>query len=901
MAKTQLPPEEKKEQNLSPMMAHYLETKKQYPDCILFYRLGDFYEMFFDDAKLAAEELELVLTGKDCGLSERAPMCGVPFHAADNYITRLVRKGYKVAVAEQMEDPKQAKGLVKRQVIRVVTPGTITANEALEETKNNYLMCIAYVCNMYGIAAVDISTGDFSLTQVDSLKSLYDEITHFAPSEIICNDEFMFSGAEIEMIRERFHLVLNPAPRHYFDEEKDRELLEEHFKADVRGLGIADYFAGMIAAGAALRYVYETQFSTVGYITQIHPYQVGQYMLLDSSTMRNLEILETLREKEKRGSLLWVLDKTKTAMGARLLRSMLAEPLLSRDAILKRQEAIGELNDRFIDREELIEYLRPVYDLERLLSRISTQSANPHDLLAFRQSIEMAPHIKKALESFNAPLLTELCTAIDPLEDVGELLSRGIDEEAPVSIRDGGMIKNGYHAEVDKLREAKTNGKNWLLQLEQEEREKTGIRTLKIKYNKIFGYCFEVSNTFKNNVPDYFIRKQTLSTGERYTTDRLEELAQEILGADEKLKALEYDLFCEIRDKIAERAERVHKLSKALAMLDVLCALSVVALRNNYICPKINEKGVISIKDGRHPVVELMMQEGRFVTNDTNLDNGDNRLSIITGPNMTGKSTYMRQVALIALMAQIGSFVPAKKADLCICDRIFTRVGASDDLASGQSTFMVEMTEVANILRNATKNSLLILDEIGRGTSTFDGLSIAWAVAEYVSDPKKIGAKTLFATHYHELTELEGKLPGVHNFCIAVKENDDDLIFLRKIIPGGADKSYGIAVAKLAGVPREVTERADEIAAQLSDADITKAASAIGKKKGAAEDGHGAQSTGIRVKLTREAYQKQREVVEALTQKDVQSLTPIEALLFINELQQKLGKQHDSCAQQGNN
>lgn len=877
---------ENQEKSISPMMAHYLETKKQYPDCILFYRLGDFYEMFFDDAKTAAEELELVLTGKDCGLKERAPMCGVPFHAADNYITRLVRKGHKVAVAEQMEDPKQAKGLVKREVIRVVTPGTITANEALEETKNNYLMCIAYVCNVYGIAAIDISTGDFSLTQVEELKSLYDEITRFAPSEIICNDEFLFSGAEIEGIKERFHLVLNTAPRHYFDEEKNRELLEEHFKADVRGLGLTDFFAGMIAAGAVLRYVYETQFSTVGYITQIHPYNVGQYMILDSSTMRNLEILETLREKEKRGSLLWVLDKTKTAMGARLLRSLLAEPLLSRDAILKRQTAVKELNDRFIDREELIEYLRPVYDLERLLARISTQSANPHDLLAFRQSIEMGPHIRTALASFEAPLLKELCEQIDPLEDLCTLLSQSIDEEAPVSIRDGGMIKTGFNAEIDKLRAAKTDGKNWLLELEQQEREKTGIRTLKIKYNKVFGYCFEVSNSFKNNVPDYFIRKQTLTTGERYTTDRLEELAEEILGAEEKLKGLEYDLFCGIREKIAAEAERIHRLSKALAMLDVLCALSVVALRNNYVCPHINEKGVIDIKDGRHPVVELMMSEGRFVTNDTYLDNENDRLSIITGPNMAGKSTYMRQVALIVLMAQIGSFVPAKKADICICDRIFTRVGASDDLASGQSTFMVEMTEVANILRNATKKSLLILDEIGRGTSTFDGLSIAWAVAEYVSDLEKIGAKTLFATHYHELTELEGKLPGVHNFCIAVKENADDLIFLRKIIPGGADKSYGIAVARLAGVPREVTDRADEIAAELSDADITKAASSIRKHNG--QEGATKSSAGIRVKLTREEYKTQREIIEEIRKKDVQALTPIEALLFVNELQQKL-------------
>ena len=884
------------EQKMSPMMAHYMETKKQYPDCILFYRLGDFYEMFFEDAQIAAEELELVLTGKDCGLPERAPMCGVPFHAADNYITRLVKKGYKVAVAEQMEDPKQAKGLVKREVIRVVTPGTITAGEALEETRNNYLMAVAYVCNTYGIAAVDVSTGDFYLTQVEELKGLWDEIAHFSPSEIICNDEFMFSGADIDGIKTRWHLVLNPAPRHYFDEEQAKALLEEHFHADIRGLGLADYFAGMIAAGAALRYVYDTQFSKVGYITQLHPYSASQYMVLDSSTMRNLELLETLREKEKRGSLLWVLDKTKTAMGARLLRRFIAEPLLSAGEIRRRQEAIQALNDRFIDREELIEYLRPVYDLERLLSRIGTQSANPHDLLAFRQSIGMVPAIRTALSSFDAPLLQEVLAGLDPLTDLYELLMKGVDDDSPVSIRDGGIIKDGYDEEVDKLRAAKANGKNWLLQLEQAERERSGIRTLKIKYNKVFGYCIEVSNSFKDQVPEDYIRKQTLSTGERYTTDKLEELAQEILGADEKLKALEYDLFCELRDRTAAEAERIHKLSRSLALLDVLCALSVVALRSNYVCPKINEKGVIEIEGGRHPVVELMMSEGSFVANDTKLDEADNRLAIITGPNMAGKSTYMRQVALIVLLAQIGSFVPAKKANICICDRIFTRVGASDDLASGQSTFMVEMTEVANILRNATKNSLLILDEIGRGTSTFDGLSIAWSVVEYISDAARLGAKTLFATHYHELTELEGKLPGVHNFCIAVKENEDDLIFLRKIIPGGADKSYGIAVARLAGVPTEVTERADEIAEELSDADITKAAASLGAgsgKNGRAQAA--AKSAGEKADERRAVQKAQQAILKELAAKDVQHLTPIEALLFVSELQQKLAAAGKAC------
>lgn len=871
------------EEKMSPMMAHYVETKKQHPDCILFYRLGDFYEMFFEDAKTAAAELELVLTGKDCGLSERAPMCGVPFHAAENYITRLVKKGYKVAIAEQVEDPKQAKGLVKREVIRIVTPGTITADEALEETKNNYLMSVAYICNAYGIAALDLSTGDFCMTQVNALKELYDEINRFSPSELICNDEFLFSGADTEEMKNHFHIVLNTAPRHYFDEAQDKKLLSEHFHADLSGLGLSDYFAGVIAAGAALRYVYDTQFSTVGHITDLKPYHVGEYMLLDSSTVRNLELLETLREKEKRGSLLWVLDKTKTAMGARLLRSIIMEPLLNKAEILKRQDAIAELNEHFIDREEMLEYLRPVYDLERLLSRISTQSANPRDLLAFKQSVSMIPAVKAVLRSFSAPLLREIYEGLDELPELCGMLEASIDEDAPISVRDGGMIKRGYHEEADRLFSAKTEGKNWLLKLEQEEREKTGIRTLKVKFNKVFGYCIEVSNSFKNNVPDYYIRKQTLTTGERYTTDRLEELAQTILGAEEKLRALEYDIFCEVRDKVGAEAARIRKLSKAVALLDVLCSLSVVALRNNYVRPQINETGVIRIESGRHPVVELMISEGQFVANDTYLNGGEDRISIITGPNMAGKSTYMRQVALLALMAQIGSFVPAKRADLCICDRIFTRVGASDDLASGQSTFMVEMTEVANILRNATKQSLLILDEIGRGTSTFDGLSIAWAVVEYISNPEKLGAKTLFATHYHELTELEGKIEGVHNYCIAVKENEDDLVFLRKIIPGGADKSYGIAVAKLAGVPADVIARANEISEELSDADITKAAAKLGQKRPPAVEG-----AKLKVNLTKEEFKKQQQVLGRLSGTNVQELTPIEALLLLDELKKQL-------------
>ncbi len=866
------------EQKMSPMMEHYMETKRQYPDCILFYRLGDFYEMFFKDAETAASELELVLTGKDCGLPERAPMCGVPFHAADTYITRLVKKGYKVAIAEQVEDPKLAKGLVKREVIRVVTPGTITATDALDETKNNYLMSITYVCEEFGIAVLDISTGDFLVTQVSELKTVLDEINRFQPSEIICNDELMISGIDTEMLKNTYHLMLTPLERHYYDEENDRRILKEHFHADIAGLGLADWFAGIEAAGAALQYAYDTQFNTVSNITSIKPYTTGQYMIIDSAANRNLELLETMREKQKKGTLLWVLDKTKTAMGARLLRSMIEQPLLSKERIEERLDAIEELNERFIDREEIIEYLRPVYDLERLLARITSQTANPRDLLAFKTSIGMVPHIKSVLKTFSKKELKDIFDELDELKEIYELIDRAIVEEPPVSIRDGGIIKDGYNEAADNYRKAKTDGKNWLYELEASEREKTGIRTLKVKFNKVFGYCIEVSNSFKDQVPDYYVRKQTLTTGERYTTEKLDELADIILGAEDKLNALEYELFCEVRDRIGAEVKRIHTLSKAIARLDVYCSLSVVALRNNYVRPKINTKGTIDIKNGRHPVVELMLGDGQFVANDTYLNKGDDRISIITGPNMAGKSTYMRQVALIVLMAQIGSFVPAGKADICICDRIFTRVGASDDLASGQSTFMVEMTEVANILRNATSDSLLILDEIGRGTSTFDGLSIAWAVVEHISS--KLGAKALFATHYHELTELEGKLSGIQNFCIAVKENGEDIIFLRKIIPGGADKSYGIQVARLAGIPDEVTGRATEIAELLGEADINKAAAGITK---------GLTSSKREEKAEQKKEQKKNaDIAKEIRDIDITKLTPIEAMNILYNLQEKL-------------
>ena len=860
------------ESKMSPMMQQYLDTKKQYGDCILMFRIGDFYEMFYEDAKTASEELELVLTGKDCGLPDRAPMCGVPFHAVDSYISKLVKKGYKVAIGEQVEDPKLAKGLVKREVIRVVTPGTVLGGNMLEESKNNFLMCIAYLSGSFGVSSVDVSTGDFFVTEANDLKSLMDEISHYMPSEIICNSEFLISGISEQELKDRFGVRPEPLTAEHFEEEKCRKLLTDHFHCDVKGLGIADLTAGILSAGAILKYVYETQFNSVSYIDTLKVRSSSSFMILDSTAMRNLELLETLREKEKKGSLLWVLDKTKTAMGGRTIRRILSEPLVDRDEIIKRQDAVQELNDRFIDREEICEYLKPVYDIERLLSLVSNQRANALDLHAIRQSLSMIPYVRQLLSGFESTALMEICEEIPDLSDLLDILTASITDDPPVSVRDGGLIREGYSEEADHLRNAGREGKEWLLKLEAEEREKTGIKQLKIKYNKVFGYCIEVSNSLIKDVPDYFIRKQTLTTGERYTTDKLEELAETILGAQDKLKNLEYDLFCEVRDHVAERSSDLRKLSQAIGYLDVLCSFSSVAMRNNYVRPNITTNGSIRIKDGRHPVVELMSRDGTFVPNDTFLDNKEHQISIITGPNMAGKSTYMRQTALIVLMAQTGSFVPASSADICVCDRIFTRVGASDDLASGQSTFMVEMNEVANILRNATANSLLILDEIGRGTSTYDGLSIAWSVVEYISDRKKIGAKTLFATHYHELTELEGKIKGVQNYCIAVKENDGNLVFLRKIIPGGADKSYGIAVAKLAGVPEEVTDRAEQIAERLEANDINRSMKLPN-----------AEETKIR-KVT----ETPSEIVKVLKDTDVTKLTPIEALLMIDDLKKKV-------------
>ena len=875
---------------MTPMMKVYCETKEKYKDCILFYRLGDFYEMFFEDALIASKELEITLTGKDCGLEERAPMCGVPFHAVDGYLNKLVSKGYKVAICEQLEDPKQAKGLVKRDVIRVVTPGTNLDAQALDESRNNYLMCIICMEDRYGLSVADISTGEYLVTELDGEKKLLDEINKFSPSEIICNHSFYVSGVDIEDMKERLHISVFSLDSWYFDDALCAQNLMEHFHvSSLSGLGLDAYSCGIIAAGALLQYLIETQKTSIANLTALTPYSISKYMVLDSSTRRNLELCETLREKNKRGSLLWVLDKTKTAMGARMLRRYLEQPLIEKEEIMQRLDAVEELKDNAITREELREYLNPVYDLERLISRISYQTANPRDLVAFKTSLSMLPHIKYIMKSLQSPLLVQLQEEMDELEDLFALVDTAIVDEPPISIRDGGFIKEGYHEEVDRLRHAKTEGKSWLAKLEAEEREKTGIKTMKVKYNKVFGYYLEVTNSYKDMVPDYYTRKQTLTNAERYITPELKELEETILGSEDKLTALEYDLYVEVRGKIADEILRIQKTAHAIAGVDVFASLALVAERGNYVKPSINEKGVLDIKNGRHPVVEKMIPNDMFIANDTYLDNGKNRISIITGPNMAGKSTYMRQTALIVLMAQIGSFVPADAAKIGLVDRIFTRVGASDDLASGQSTFMVEMTEVANILRNATRNSLLILDEIGRGTSTFDGLSIAWAVVEYISNPKLLGAKTLFATHYHELTELEGKLPGVNNYCIAVKENGDDIVFLRKIIQGGADKSYGIQVAKLAGVPDMVIERAKELAEKLTNADITvhvQGGDAEGQKARKAKTQKYDQVDMDQMSLFDTVSDS--DVLKELQELEVSTMTPLDALNTLYRLQNKL-------------
>lgn len=874
---------------LTPMMQQYLETKEQYQDCILFYRLGDFYEMFYEDALTASKELEITLTGKSCGQEEKAPMCGVPYHAVEGYLNKLVSKGYKVAICEQMEEAKVTRGIVKREVVRVVTPGTNLNTQALEESKNNYLMCIVYLPGKIGLSIADVTTGDYYLTELDDNKKLLDEIMKYNPSEIICNDAFFVSGINIEDLKERLGITLYSLGPHYFDDDNCRKLLMKHFKVgDLSGLGISDFPSGIIAAGGLLKYLYETQKTSLCHMTHVYPYLTNRYMLLDSSTRRNLELTETLREKQKRGSLLWVLDKTKTAMGARMLRSFIEQPLIEKTEIEQRLDGIEEFSRDYVSRDEIREYLNPIYDMERLLGKISYKTANPRDLIAFRSSLTMLPHIKTVLQAFSGGLLQNIQQELDSLEDIHNLIDKAIIEDPPIAIREGGIIKEGFHEDIDHFRYAKTQGKTWLAELENQDRERTGIKNLKIKYNKVFGYYFEVTNSYLGMVPPDYTRKQTLANAERYTTPKLKELEDSILNAEDKLYTLEYDVFCEVRDAIAMEIERIQKTAKAVARLDVFTSLSLVAEQNHYVRPSLNDNGVIDIKEGRHPVVEKMIVNDMFISNDTFLDNKNHCISVITGPNMAGKSTYMRQAALIVLMAQIGSFVPAKSADIGIVDRIFTRVGASDDLASGQSTFMVEMNEVANILRNATSNSLLVLDEIGRGTSTFDGLSIAWAVIEHISNTKLLGAKTLFATHYHELTELEGKINNVNNYCIAVKEKGDDIVFLRKIIKGGADKSYGIQVAKLAGVPDMVIDRAKEIVEQLSDNDITEKIQEIrvdlknDRKKTPVYDQVDLEQMSLFDTV------KDEDVLAELKEIDVTNLTPMDALNTLYRLQNKL-------------
>ena len=884
--------EEQDLSKLSPMMQHYLQTKKEYPGCILFYRLGDFYEMFFEDAEIVSRELELTLTGKSCGLPERAPMCGVPFHAVDSYLTRLVEKGYKAAICEQVEDPRTAKGMVKREVIRIVTPGTNLDMDSIEEGKNNFIFCILYSRQgKSGISVADVTTGEFYMTETEGDRKVYDEIVRYSPSEIICNESFMLSGLDLTDLQERLGIIINTLGAHYFDENAAEKIISEHFHvSSLIALGMDDKRAGSTAAGALLKYLYDTQKNSLSNITGINVYVSGKYMLLDSSTRRNLELTETMREKKKRGSLLWVLDRTGTAMGARKLHQMIEQPLVDRELIEKRLDAVDMLCQNTVDRDEIREYLQPVYDLERLMTRVSYGTANPRDLIALRGSLSMFAPIRQVLEDFEGGLLSELRDDMDDFRDLVDLLNRSILDEPPLQVKEGGIIRGGFDADIDRLREAKTQGRQWLMNLEAEDQLRTGIKNLRIKYNKVFGYYFEVTNSFKNMVPSDYMRKQTLVGSERYTSEKLKSLEDTILNAEDKLNTLEYGKFCEIRDTVGGQISGIQKAARALAMLDALCSLSLVAERGHYARPSINDKGYIKIKEGRHPVVEKMLQ-GEFISNDTVLDGKKNAIAIITGPNMAGKSTYMRQVALICLMAQIGSFVPAASADLCVVDRIFTRVGASDDLGSGQSTFMVEMNEVANILRNATPASLLILDEIGRGTSTYDGLSIAWSVIEHISNKKFLGAKTLFATHYHELTELEGKIDNVSNYCVAVKEKGDDIVFLRKIIKGGADKSYGIQVAKLAGLPDIVIDRAKELLDQLTDSDITEKIQNIETKAG--------QSTGKAKKVRHydDVDLGQMSLFETVTDEDVlkelrdidiSNLTPLDALNTLYRLQTEI-------------
>lgn len=862
----------------SPMMQHYIATKEQYKDCILFYRLGDFYEMFFDDAITASRELELTLTGKDCGQEERAPMCGIPFHAAEIYISRLIGKGYKVAICEQLEDPKFAKGIVKRDVIRVVTPGTVIESNMLDEKKNNYIMSIYKTGLFFGMAVCDISTGDFFATQItetNNFARLLDEISRYSPAEIVVNDMMFASTEEKEKIRDRFECYISLEKDLSYENDYENILKEYNVYNEGKKISeIENKNLSIIASNGLITYLNETQKIKLEHINRINLYSVSKYMSLDLNTRRNLELTEKMRDKSKKGTLLWVLDKTSTSMGGRMLRRWINDPLIDVNEINKRLDSVKELKDSQMLKGEIIDSLKRVYDIERLIGKISYGNANGRDLISLKNSLGQLPDLKLVLSKCNSKLLKELYEELDELKDVYKLIDESIVEEPPISVKEGGLIKLGYNDEIDEYKTATTDGKKWIIELEAKEKEATGIKNLKVGYNKVFGYYFEVTKSYLAQVPDRYIRKQTLTGAERYITEELKDLEEKTIGAQEKLIDLEYKVFQEVRANISSQIQRIQKTANIVATLDVLASFATVALDLNYCLPIVDNSGEINIKEGRHPVIEKMLPLGSFVANDTYLNKESDRLSIITGPNMAGKSTYMRQVALITLMAQIGSFVPASYAKIGVVDKIFTRVGASDDLSMGQSTFMVEMMEVANILKDATSNSFVILDEIGRGTSTYDGLSIAWAVAEYIANKEKCGAKTLFATHYHELTELENKLEGVKNYSIAVKEKGEDIIFLRKIIKGGTDESYGIHVAKLAGVPQEVVKSANEILKGLERKSIL-----INKEK-TKEDKK--QVVG---QLDMYNY-KLADIAHELDKVNVNELTPIDALNILVKLKE---------------
>ena len=860
------------------MMKQYLEIKKDNPDSILFFRLGDFYEMFADDAKLASKELDLTLTSRDKdpkkAPEEKVPMCGIPYHASEAYIARLIAKGYKVAICEQMEDPATAKGLVKRDIIRVVTPGTVIDAACLDDKSSNFLCGIYMDSRSAGVAFCDITTGKAHLTAFsgkDRVEHVINELGRFSPAEAILNDGAYAERALVDVLREKFSCrVENGGERRFLLNEAEKNIRRQFGEEAQKRLPAGNPAAAM-ALGGLLNYLYETQKTDLSHINDLDYYEQGRFMELDLTARRNLELTETLRGKEKKGSLLWVLDKTKTPMGARCLRSWLERPLLSVTAICKRNAAVAALVDNTIQREELIAAMTGLGDMERLIGRIVYGTAGGRDMASLRAAIEKLPAVKEQLAALNDRRLSELTAELDTLDDIGQRIADTICDEPPFSVREGGFIRDGFNEEVDRLRHILKGGKSVMAEMEAKEKEATGIRTLKIGYNKVFGYYIEVSNSFKDQVPETYIRKQTLVNGERYITQELKDLEHEILTASERVVALEYELFTALREEISAAAPRIQKTAAAVAEADALASFAAVAVRNNYCRPDVDESGVIEIKEGRHPVVERVLKDSLFVPNDTFMGEKEGRVAIITGPNMAGKSTYMRQVALIVLMAQMGSFVPAKFAHIGVVDRIFTRIGASDDLSAGQSTFMVEMTEVSDILHHATKNSLLILDEIGRGTSTFDGMSIARAVLEYCADKKLLGAKTLFATHYHELTELENTLPGTVNYSIAVKARGEDIIFLRKIVPGGADRSYGIEVAKLAGLPDKVVQRAKAVLAELENENGVQYVAARKEAEQVSLDAIG-----------------EGEVLDALRRCQPDTLTPIEAMSLLYELKQKL-------------